>query len=65
MRDTETIDGGRGLLSRAQRATGVVCDQMLSTEPIDQLLEERAAAAARPKRTRKSAQLASDPKIGG
>jgi len=55
MRDIEAIDADLRLLSRAWRVARVMCDPMPSTQLIDQLLEERAAAAAGTKRGRKSA----------
>jgi hypothetical protein len=56
MRDIEIIDADLRLVSRAWRAARVVCDHMPSIELIDQLLEERSAAAARAKRGWKSPQ---------
>ena len=60
MRDIESIDAALRPLSRAWRAARVVCDQMLSTELIDRLLAERAAAEcqgeASPPRARRDLQ---------
>lgn len=55
MRDIEAIDADLRLLSRAWRVARVMCDPMPSTQLIDQLLEERAAAGASTKQGRKSA----------
>jgi hypothetical protein len=55
MRDIEAIDADLRLLSRAWRVARVMCDPMPSTQLIDQLLEERAAAAAGVRHGRKSA----------
>jgi hypothetical protein len=55
MRNIEAIDADLRLLSRAWRVARVMCDPMPSTRLIDQLLEERAAAATDTKRGRKSA----------
>ena len=55
MREIEAIDADLLLLSRAWRVARVVCNPMPSTRLIDQLLEERAAAAAGTKQGRKSA----------
>jgi hypothetical protein len=48
MRNLEAIDAELQLLSRAWRVARVLCDRMPSTEQIDRLLDERAAAAAAP-----------------
>ena len=48
MRDLEAIDAELRLLSRAWRVARVVCERMPSTELIDRLLDERAAAVAAP-----------------
>ncbi|WP_162899181.1 hypothetical protein [Mycobacterium shigaense] len=50
MRDLEAIDAELRLLSRAWRVARVICERMPSTEQIDRLLDERAAAAAAPSR---------------
>ena len=45
MHDIETIDAELRLLSRAWRVARELCDRMPSTVHIDELLDERSAAA--------------------